>query len=138
MEIAAQIHIVDDDEMLAEMLLDYLHSQGYHNIGVFNTGEAFLQELKSTDNNSPLIIILDYNLNTVYPNAANGLEILKAIQNENNDQISVIMYSSQSQYGEALDLINNQAKGLIKKDLQGFIELDKIIKTLLNKKHGRN
>lgn len=133
MEIAAQIHIVDDDEILAEMLLHYLHSQGYYNVGVFNTGEAFLQELKSTDNNSPLIIILDYNLNTVYPNAANGLEILKAIQNENNDQISVIMYSSQSQYGEALDLINNKAKGLIKKDLQGFIELDKIIKTLKQK-----
>jgi DNA-binding response OmpR family regulator len=132
MAVTAQIHIVDDDEMLAEMLVDHLRDKGFQDVRLFATGELFLMELSGLNHDTPLIVILDFNLNSIYPQAANGLEILKAIQKQNKQQVSVIMYSSQVQFGEALEIINSNAKGFITKDLKGFIEIDRIIKNLLN------
>ncbi|MEO6166311.1 MAG: hypothetical protein ABIO46_04640, partial [Chitinophagales bacterium] len=64
-----KIFIVDDDEMLTEALTDYLTRKVQHTVQSFLTGEECLQHL----GDSPDFIILDYFLNSVEKNAANGL-----------------------------------------------------------------
>jgi two-component system, OmpR family, response regulator len=124
-----KIHIVDDDEMLSEMLSDYLESRGDFNIETFGTGELCLEELKRSDED-PKIIILDFNLDSIQPQAANGLEILKAIKKYNTN-IIVIMYSSQEQYGKALQTIGKGALEYVIKDQQAFSKIDSTIKNIL-------
>ena len=94
------IFIVEDDEMMSEMLLDYISNNAMNKVRAFGTGEECLQNL----NQNPDVIILDYNLNMVEPDAANGLVILEQIKKIDNN-ICVIMLSSQEQYGKALQTI---------------------------------
>jgi DNA-binding NarL/FixJ family response regulator len=89
-----------------------------------------LEELSSSDED-PKIIILDFNLDSIQPQAANGLEILKAIK-KHNTHIIVIMYSSQEQYGKALQTIGKGALEYVIKDQQAFSKIDSTIKNILN------
>jgi DNA-binding response OmpR family regulator len=116
-----KLFIVDDDEMLSMMLSDHLSGHNFE-IDVFETGEKCLDHIDQT----PDIIILDYNLNSVDPDAANGLQILKAIK-EINKEVLIIMYSSQEQYGPALDLIREYGVEYLIKDDQAFSKIENII-----------
>jgi DNA-binding NarL/FixJ family response regulator len=120
-----RIFIVDDDEMITMMLSDYLSYHVNYSIQSFATGEECLENLEL----GPDIIVLDYNLNSVNPNASNGLEILKAIK-KYDGSIMVIMYSSQEQYGIALQTIGRGALEYVIKDNDAFFKIDKIIKNL--------
>jgi two-component system OmpR family response regulator len=75
-KIVKKIFVVDDDEMLSMALEDYLERNSDHEVHLFNTGEECLEHLTE----QPDIIILDYNLNSVKKDAANGLVILDAIK----------------------------------------------------------
>ena len=66
-----KIFIVDDDEMLTMAMSDYLTRETAHNISVFHTGE----EASKHVGDHPDVVILDFYLNTVEENAANGLEV---------------------------------------------------------------
>lgn len=116
------IFIVDDDEMLSEMLADHLASLSNLKIEIFTTGEACLECLKG----NPDLIILDFNLNSLEPKAANGIEILKVIK-ERNKNIRVVMHSSQSQIGEALELVEKSALEYIIKGQDAFYQISEII-----------
>ena len=72
-----KIFIVDDDEMLTTALEDYLTRETPHKVQLFNTGEDCLRQLQ---HDQPDIVILDYFLNTVSKEAANGIEILQSIK----------------------------------------------------------
>lgn len=85
-----KIFVVDDDEMLSMALEDYLERKSNHEIRLFNTGEDCLEHIEE----QPDIIILDYNLNSVKKDAANGLIILEEIKRL-NDKVKVVMLSSQ-------------------------------------------
>lgn len=119
------IFIVDDDEMLSEMLVDHLSKSGSYNIKIFSTGEECLMHL----NEHPDIIILDFNLNSIHQEAANGLHILQAVKNRDKD-ILVIMYSSQEQYGSVLHSIGKDAIQYVIKDQDAFLKIERIIKNL--------
>ncbi|MBL0071704.1 MAG: response regulator [Bacteroidetes bacterium] len=95
-----KIFIVDDDSMLTEALKDYLTRKVAHNVTSFLTGEDCLKKLAET----PDVIILDYYLNTVQKDAANGIEILQAIR-KHYPNIRVIMLSSQERYSIAMKTI---------------------------------
>ena len=110
-----KIFIVDDDEMLTEALSDYLTRDINHNISVFHTGEDFLEHISE----NPDVVILDFYLNTVNKEAANGLEILEAI-GEYVHNTRIIMLSSQESYMTAAKTIQKGAIQYIVKDEEAF------------------
>ncbi len=110
-----KVFIVDDDEMMSMALEDYLTRNTLHEIHLFTTGEDCIKALR----NQPDIIILDYNLNSVNKDAANGMAILEAIKKLNRD-IPVILFSSQDAYSVALQSINRGATQYVIKDESAF------------------
>lgn len=110
-----KIFVVDDDDMMAMALEDYLTRNTLHEIHIFTTGEECIKNLRL----QPDIIILDYNLNSVQKEAANGMKILEAIKKLNRD-IPVILFSSQDAYSVALQSINRGATQYVIKDEHAF------------------
>jgi len=117
-----KIFIVDDDTMLTEALQDYLTRKIAHDVQSFHTGEECLQHLSE----NPDIIILDYYLNTVQKDAANGMEILQVIKKQNSD-IHIIMLSSQEHYGVAMKTILKGAEEYVIKDENAFQKIAELV-----------
>ena len=120
-----KIFIVDDDEMLSEALSDYLTRDTDHEISCFQTGEECLKEL----NRQPDIVVLDYNLNSVQKDAANGMEVLGVIK-KNYPGIHVIMLSSQEHYGVAMKTLIKGAEQYVIKDEGAFEKVAEIVRTI--------
>lgn len=114
-KMAKKIFVVDDDEMMSMALEDYLTRNTMHEIEVFSTGEECIKNLRQ----HPDIIILDYNLNSVNKDAANGMKILEAIKKMNR-QIQVILFSAQDAYSVALQSMTKGAAQYIVKDEKAF------------------
>ena len=124
---AQKIFIVDDDELFLLALKDYLTRNVNHQVTVFKTGEECLEHISE----KPDVIILDYYLNSVSRNAANGMEILETIKKHYPD-IHIIMMSSQEKYGIAAQTIVRGAEQYVIKDRDAFEEIDDIIKDMAN------
>lgn len=120
-----KIFIVDDDVMLTEALSDYLTRSVAHEISCFHTGEECLEHLAQR----PDIVILDYNLNSVHKDAANGMEILQVIK-KNYPGIHVIMLSSQEHYGVAMKTLIKGAEQYVPKDETAFDTVAGIIRSI--------
>lgn len=118
-----KIFIVDDDIMLTEALKDYLTRKTPNEVHVFSTGEECLKHLLE----NPEIIILDYYLNAVQKDAANGMEILQVIK-KHYPGIHVIMLSSQEHYAVALQSIQKGAEQYVVKDETSFEKIAEIIR----------
>jgi DNA-binding NtrC family response regulator len=110
-----KVFVVDDDEMMAIALEDHLTRNTLHEVHLFTTGEDCIKNLRL----QPDIIILDYNLNSVQKEAANGMKILEAIKKLNRE-IPVILFSSQDAYSVALQSINKGATQYVIKDENAF------------------
>ena len=119
------IFVVDDDEMFSMMLGDHLSQNPLHRVMSFGTGEKAIRELSK----KPDVIILDYNLNSIEPNAADGKAILQQIKSLDK-QACVIMLSSQEQYGTALQTIIKGALEYVIKDKEAFHRIDTILASL--------
>lgn len=117
-----KIFIVDDEEMLTAALEDYLTRETAHQIRSFGTGEECLRHLDE----KPDIIILDYYLNTISKEAANGMEILKAIRKHDHN-VHIIMLSYQENYGVAMQALQKGAEQYVVKDKDAFGKIDKMI-----------
>jgi two-component system, OmpR family, response regulator len=117
------IFIVDDDEMLSGMLFDRLSSNPNYTVQLYPTGEECLKALDQ----HPDVIILDYYLNTIEPDAANGMEILQEIK-KIDKHITVIMLSSQEQYGKAVQTIVKGALEYVVKGQDAFDRIETIIR----------
>jgi|SRR5690554_1429011 len=117
-----KIFIVDDDSMLTEALRDYLTRNVAHEIHCFATGEACLKHL----NQNPDVMILDYHLNTVEKDAANGMEVLKTVK-KNYPKIEIIMLSSQESYVVAMQTIQKGAEQYVIKDKEAFEKIAQLI-----------
>ena len=120
-----KVFIVDDNEMFAQMLSDHLSKNPKLDISVYHTGEDCLNNLYL----DPGIVILDYYLNDVLKEAADGLEILTELKKHNNS-IHVIMLSSQEHYGVALQTIAKGAIQYVIKDDDAFGKIDELISAL--------
>ena len=118
-----RIFVVDDDEMMCEMLKMHLEQNGKHLVTVFNTGEEALEFIYQ----EPDLVILDYELNSIIPDAMDGQAILEEIK-KNNPKIKVIMLSSQNHYGKATQTIMKGAVSYVVKNESAFAEIDKLIK----------
>ncbi|MEO8085613.1 MAG: response regulator [Bacteroidota bacterium] len=119
------IFIVDDDVMLTESLSDYLTRTVSHKVSVFATGEDCLKHLDE----SPDIVILDYFLNTVQEDAANGMEILQTIK-KNYPKVHVIMLSSQERYAVAMQTIQKGADQYVVKDKDAFKKIADMLNSI--------
>lgn len=120
-----KIFIVDDDPMLTEALRDYLTRNVAHEIYCFATGEACLKHLDQ----NPDVMILDYRLNTVEKDAANGMEILQTVK-KNFPKIEIIMLSSQESYVVAMQTIQKGAEQYVIKDKDAFQKIASLINKL--------
>jgi DNA-binding NtrC family response regulator len=117
-----KIFVVDDDKMMAAMISDHLAENPMHEVTVFTTGEDCVKNLAL----SPDVIILDFNLNSVVPDAANGMQILQQIK-KFDPEVHVIMLSSQDDYGKALNSIVKGALEYVVKDQEAFARIDHIL-----------
>jgi two-component system OmpR family response regulator len=117
-----KIFIVDDDEMLTEALSDYLTRKIAHNISIFHTGEDGMQHISE----NPEIVILDFYLNTVKKDAANGLEVLEAFR-KYLPNARFIMLSSQESYATAARTIQKGAEQYVIKDNDAFQKIADLI-----------
>ncbi len=117
-----KIFIVDDDAMLTEAMKDWLTREVPHHVSTFLTGEECLKHLYE----SPDVVVLDYYLNSVSKDAANGIEILGAIK-KYDPAIHVIILSSQEHYGIAAKTIQKGAEHYVRKDENAFETIASLI-----------
>jgi DNA-binding NarL/FixJ family response regulator len=117
-----RVFIVDDDPMMQEMLRDHISKNASFKVSAFSTGEECLKHV----NENPDVIILDYYLNSKNLDAANGIEVLKAIK-KYHPEIHVIFLSGQGRYGVAMQTIQRGAEHYVIKDDDAFAKIDKIL-----------
>jgi DNA-binding NarL/FixJ family response regulator len=118
-----KIFVVDDNEMQTMLLEDFITSKTDHEVLIFNTGEECLENLHE----EPDVVILDYNLNSVEKDAANGAEILAGIK-KYNDATKVIILSSQDPSGASLDSMAEGADHYVLKNEAAFANVVTIIR----------
>jgi two-component system, OmpR family, response regulator len=119
---AKKIFIIDDDPMLREALQDYLTRKVPHHVRLFSTGEECFEYMTE----HPDLVILDYYLNTVSKDAADGMMILEQLK-KYYPAIPVIMLSSQEHYGIAMQTIQKGADHYVVKDEKSFETIAAII-----------
>lgn len=122
---SGELFIVDDDQMMADMLKDRLSEECPYEVSVYNTGEDCLANLSK----NPRVVVLDYHLDSVVPGAEDGMKILEKIKAQ-DENICVIMLSSQEQYGTALQTIVKGALEYVVKDENAFDNVISIVKGL--------
>ncbi len=117
-----KIFLVDDDALFLKSLqIDFIEHSDI-SIQTFATGEICIGHLS----HDPDIIILDYNLNGVEPNAMNGLDTLDKIKYFKPD-IPVVMLSSQDKIDVAIQCMHHKAFDYVVKSETAFFRLQKII-----------
>ena len=120
-----KIFVVDDDDFLRTIVEDHLHKNPLYVVETFSTGEDCIKKLS----HKPDVVILDFELNSVVPDAKDGLTILQEIKKMDND-IVVIMLSSQTHYGKATQTIMKGAIEYVVKGDDAFDHIDKILSSL--------
>ncbi|HCE57862.1 MAG TPA: response regulator [Prolixibacteraceae bacterium] len=121
-----KLFLVDDDVVFLKLLeIEFLQNADFE-IETFTTGELCIADLS----HNPDVVVLDYYLNGVDPNAINGIETLDRIKAINPD-IQVIMLSSQDKIDVAIDCMHHKAFDYVVKSETAFMRLKKIITTIL-------
>ncbi|MGQ7870359.1 response regulator [Sunxiuqinia sp. sy24] len=121
-----KLFLVDDDAVFLKLLEIEFMEQANFDIETFATGELCIESLS----HRPDVIILDYNLNGVDPDAINGIDTLDEIK-AFNPEIPVIMLSSQDKIDVAINCMRNKATDYVVKSETAFLRLKKIISTIL-------
>ena len=124
-----KIFLVDDDALYLKSLeIEFLEHADFI-IETYPTGELCLRNLSR----NPDIIILDYHLDGIDKTAMNGLETLDKIK-ESNQDIPVIMLSSQDKIDVAINCMHHRAGDYVVKSETAFMRLRKIITTIFTYK----
>ena len=124
-----KIFLVDDDALYLKSLeIEFLEHADFI-IETYATGELCLRNLSR----NPDIIILDYHLDGIDKTAMNGLETLDKIK-ESNQDIPVIMLSSQDKIDVAINCMHHRAGDYVVKSETAFMRLQKIITTIFTYK----
>ena len=123
-----RLFLVDDDAVFLKSLeIDFLHHADFI-IQTFATGELCIANLY----NKPDLVILDFNLDGIQRMAMNGLETLDKIKAFNND-IPVIMLSSQDKIDVAISCMHHKASDYVVKSETAFLRLQKIISAIFER-----
>ncbi|MEI6456023.1 MAG: response regulator, partial [bacterium] len=122
---APKIFIVEDNEMFSETLQIALKQLGY-SVTAFRSGE----EMISYWEEDPGIILLDYFIESAQGVAMNGKKILRFIRRINKS-LPVIILTSNSDIGEATEMLKLGAIDFILKDDELLPNLKKTITQVL-------
>ncbi len=125
------IFIIEDDMVYGKSLKGFVENC-FPEIGevkIFPIGEMSLMELQM----NPLVIIMDYFLNSKYPEAHNGLEIIKQIKSQ-KPKINIIILSAQESPGVILEAIRDYDCRYVQKDKDAFKHVEMLIKEFLTHK----
>jgi len=131
------IAIIDDDVTLCEMVKDTLARKFPGSTFVtFNTGEDALAHITE----SPDVAVLDYQLDSVRPEAMNGIQILTKLK-ERFPDLPVIFMSAQDRMEVASNTIKYGAYDYIVKGETAFHKLELAVRQIadvrtLKKSHG--
>lgn len=120
-----KIFLVDDDALYLKLLEIEFQEHADFDIETFATGELCLANLS----HEPDVIILDYVLDGLDKNAMNGIETLDQIKAFNNE-IPVIMLSSQDKIDVAVSCMHHKAFDYVVKSETAFIRLQKAINSI--------
>ena len=124
-----KLFLVDDDAVFLKSLeIEFLQNADF-DIETFATGELCMENIS----HSPDVIILDYHLDGIDKNAMNGMKTLDKIKAYNQD-IPVIMLSSQDKIEVAINCMHHRAFDYVVKSETAFMRLRKIITTLFRYK----
>lgn len=124
-----KLFLVDDDAVFLKSLeIEFLQHADF-TIETFSTGELCVSSLS----HNPDVIILDYHLNGIDKEAMNGVDTLDKIKNFNQD-IPVIMLSSQDKIDVAINCMHHRAFDYVVKSETAFMRLQKIITTIFRYK----
>lgn len=124
-----KLFLVDDDALYLKSLeIEFLEHADFI-IETYATGELCLANLS----HNPDIIVLDYHLDGIDATAMNGLATLDKIKSINQD-IPVIMLSSQDKIDVAIKCMHHRAFDYVVKSETAFMRLQKIITTIFSYK----
>jgi DNA-binding NarL/FixJ family response regulator len=124
-----KLFLVDDDALFLKSLqIEFLQHADF-TIETFATGELCMENLL----HNPDVIILDYYLDGIDKNAMNGIETLDKIKAFNQD-IPVVMLSSQDKIDVAINCMHHRAFDYVVKSETAFMRLHKIISTIFQYK----
>ncbi|MBK9636858.1 MAG: response regulator [Bacteroidetes bacterium] len=124
-----KLFLVDDDAVFLKSLeIEFLQHADFI-IETYTTGELCMKHLS----HNPDVIILDYHLDGIDKNAMNGIETLDKIKAYNQD-IPVVMLSSQDKIDVAISCMHHRAFDYVVKSETAFVRLQKIITTIFRYK----
>jgi two-component system OmpR family response regulator len=124
-----KLFLVDDDAVFLKSLeIEFLQHADF-TVETFSTGEHCMNNLSQ----NPDVIILDYHLDGIDKNAMNGIETLDKIKLFNQD-IPVVMLSSQDKIDVAISCMHHRAFDYVVKSETAFMRLQKIITTIFRYK----
>lgn len=124
-----KLFLVDDDALFLKLLEIEFSQQADFVIETFATGELCLANLLQ----EPDIIVLDYYLNGIDPNAMNGVDTLDKLKQIAPD-LPVIILSSQDSIEVAINCMHHQAYDYVVKSETAFMRLLKIISTIVKQR----
>lgn len=122
------VFIVDDDPVFTKGLEEYLSAEipGIKTRS-FSTGEACLHEMYL----NPMVIILDYYLNSEFPYAWNGEEILKKIEGSFPGS-KIIIISSQKNVEVAVECLRHGAYEYVTKNEKALPAIKNILLDIID------
>jgi len=121
------IFIIEDNPAYSKMLEGYIikHFPEVKDIRKFPVGETCIPEL----NVHPDLIIVDYFLDSRYPDAASGLEIVKEIR-ALKPEMNIAVLSAQKEIDIVLEAIQTLHCSYIKKDDFAFDRVGELIREM--------
>lgn len=128
------VYIVDDDKTYSEMLKNSIEincKELEPQVELFVVGEIFLMSIDK----KPDLVILDYFLNTMFPDAMDGLEVLEKI-NEKSPNTKVIMLSARNNPRVAQKAIEMGAYDYIVKDQQALQKIKELVEEVYEEKRS--
>src|SRR5579872_2811828 len=124
-----KLFLIDDDAVFLKSLeIEFMEHADFI-IETYATGELCIENLS----HSPDVVILYYFLDGIDKNAMNGLATLDKIKAYNQD-IPVVMLSSQDKIDVAVNCMHHRAFDYVVKSETAFTRLQKIITTIFRYK----
>jgi DNA-binding NtrC family response regulator len=120
-----KLFLVDDDALFLKSLEILFLENADFIVETYSTGELCVANLPS----NPDVIILDYHLDGIIATAMDGLETLDRIKEINND-IPVIMLSSQDKIDVAVNCMHHKALDYVVKSETAFFRMQQIISAI--------
>lgn len=115
-----KITLIDDDPTMTEMLTDFITKKYVAaEVTAYHTGEDALGGIYLP----PDVIVLDYHLDAINPDALNGLQILKRLK-DINPEVPIIFFSAEEKPEIAVNTIKYGAYDYIVKNENAFHRLE--------------